>query len=87
MRLKSTLAFVLAGSMAIGCSGHNYEKTARGIVITLKQQNPTDVRKVRLEVMGEKLIHGSPRPFQSDREWRPCITILVVWGLPSTPVL
>ncbi len=62
MRLKSTLVFVLAGSMAIGCSGHNYEKTAKGVIITLKQQNPTDVRKVRLEVMGEKLIHVSATP-------------------------
>ena len=76
MRLKSTLAFVLAGSMAIGCSGHNYEKTARGIVITLKQQNPTDVRKVRLEVMGEKLIHDYSRYF--DRWYERDLTDLVL---------
>ena len=37
-------------------------KTENGVVVEVKQQQPTDVRKVRLEVMGEKLIHVSATP-------------------------
>ena len=46
----------------MACSGNGYEKTGNGIIVNVEQQQPTDVRKVKVEVMGEKLIHVSATP-------------------------
>lgn len=62
MRLKLTSVFLLAVLLSMGCSGRNYETTADGIIVNIKQQKPTDVRLVRLKVLGEKLIHVTATP-------------------------
>ena len=62
MKLKNTSVYLLAGWMLAACSGGGFQKTENGVVVEVKQQQPTDVRKVRLEVMGEKLIHVSATP-------------------------
>ena len=46
----------------MACSGNGYEKTGNGIIVNVEQQQPTDVRKVKVEVVGEKLIHVSATP-------------------------
>ena len=56
MKLKNTSVYLLAGWMLAACSGGGFQKTENGVVVEVKQQQPTDVRKVRLEVMGEKQI-------------------------------
>lgn len=48
--------------MFAACAGGGYQKTADGVIVEVTQQQPTDVRKVRVEVMGEKLIHVSVTP-------------------------
>lgn len=48
--------------MFAACAGSGYQKTGNGVIVEVRQQQPTDVRKVRLEVMGEKLIHVSATP-------------------------
>ena len=62
MKLKNTSVCLLAGWMLMACSGNGYEKTGNGIIVNVEQQQPTDVRKVKVEVMGEKLIHVSATP-------------------------
>jgi len=62
MKLESTLICLLAGWFLTACADSGYEKTDKGIIVEVKQQQSTDVRKVRLEVMGEKLIHVSATP-------------------------
>ena len=62
MKLKSTSVYLLAGWLLAACAGSGYEETDKGVIVEVKQQQPTDVRKVRLEVMGEKLIHVSATP-------------------------
>lgn len=62
MKLKNTSVCLIAGLMFAACAGGGYQKTGNGIVVEIKQQQPTDVRKVRVEVMGEKLIHVSATP-------------------------
>lgn len=61
MKLKNTSVCLIAGLMFAACAG-GYQKTGNGVVVEIKQQQPTDVRKVRVEVMGEKLIHVSATP-------------------------
>ena len=62
MKLKNTSVCLLAGWMLAACSGSGFQKTGNGVVVEVGQQCPTDVRKVRLEVMGEKLIRVSATP-------------------------
>lgn len=62
MKLKNTSAYLLAGFMFAACAGGGYQKTGNGVIVEVKQRQPTDVRKVRIEVMGEKLIHVSATP-------------------------
>ena len=52
------------------CAGPEVELTPEGVIVNIKQEHPTDVRMVRLQVMGEKLIRVSATPEKkfSDRE-------------------
>lgn len=68
MKVKNTLFYWLCGSLFAACSSHGYEKTDNGVVVTVKQVQPTDVCKVRLQVMGEKLIRVSATPEQQFSE-------------------
>ena len=47
MKLKNTSVYLLAGWMLAACSGGGFQKTENGVVVEVKQQQPTDVRKVR----------------------------------------
>ena len=62
MKLINTSSYLLAGFMFAACAGGGYQKTGNGVIVEVKQRQPTDVRKVRIEVMGEKLIHVSATP-------------------------
>ena len=62
MNLKSTSVCLFTGLLLAACSGAGYQQTENGVVVTVNQDQPTDVRKVRVEVMGEKLFHVSATP-------------------------
>lgn len=65
MKLKNISVCLFAGWILMACSGNGYEKTGNGIIVNVEQQQPTDVRKVKVEVVGEKLIHVSATPEKS----------------------
>ncbi|KAA6330245.1 Alpha-xylosidase BoGH31A [termite gut metagenome] len=44
------------------CANTGYEKTDDGIILSLKQERPTDTKKVRLQVINDKIIHVSATP-------------------------
>jgi alpha-D-xyloside xylohydrolase len=46
----------------ISCKQQRYEKTADGVIINLKQNQQTEVKKVRLQVINDKIIHVSATP-------------------------
>lgn len=64
MKLKNTSWGLFTGLLLAACSGTGYQLTddGRGVVVTVDQAQPTDVRKVRVEVMGEKLFRVSATP-------------------------
>lgn len=62
MNLKNTSTYLLAGWLFAACAGGGVQTTDSGVVVNIEQAAPTDVRKVRVEVMGEKLIHVSATP-------------------------
>jgi alpha-D-xyloside xylohydrolase len=65
----------LAALLLASCSGQDYVKTSDGVTVLLKQNQPTDVRQVRLQVMGEKLIHVSATPDKKFAD-RPSLSVL-----------
>lgn len=44
------------------CTNQSFEKIQDGIVVTLKQEKPTDAAKVRLQVINDKIIRVSATP-------------------------
>lgn len=62
MKLRNTSVGLLALLCLASCSNKAYDKLANGIVVHIDQQQQNDVRKVRLEVMGDKLIHVTATP-------------------------
>ena len=48
--------------MLASCAGSDVKQTSDGVIVNIKQEQPTDVRKVRLQVKGEKLIRVSATP-------------------------
>ena len=81
MKLKNTSAYLLAGFMFAACAGGGYQKTGNGVIVEVKQRQPTDVRKVRIEVMGEKLIHVSATPEKDFSKER---SLMIVPGQSKT---
>ena len=62
MKLKNTSFYLVAGLILASCAGPDVKQTSDGVIVSIKQEQPTDVRKVRLQVRGEKLIRVSATP-------------------------
>ncbi len=69
------LLVLLFGFLITACAGAGVEKTDNGVIVSLDQQNANDVRKVRIEVMGEKVIHVSATP---ERKFSNAESLIVV---------
>ena len=61
MNMKNISSCLLAGLLLGSCSGI-CEQTDNGVIVKVQQEGNTGVRLVRLEVMGDKLIHVSATP-------------------------
>lgn len=57
-----SLLLFLSGNLLASCSSTAVERTESGVVVQLDAQAPNTARQVRLEVLGEKLIHVSATP-------------------------
>lgn len=82
MKQKFIPLSLLAAALLAACSGGGYQKTDNGVIVEVKQQQPTDVRKVRVEVMGEKLIHVSATP---ERKFTDTRSLIIVPQQEKTP--
>ena len=72
---------LIALATLTACGNDGYKKTARGVVIELEQREATDVRRVRVEVMGEKLFHVSATP---EKTFSKTESLAVLTDLPKT---
>jgi alpha-D-xyloside xylohydrolase len=61
MKIQSISMLCLAGILS-SCGSAKYEKNDNGIVVNIAQHGENSVRKVRLQVMGDKLIRVSATP-------------------------
>lgn len=82
MKLKSTQTLLLAGLLLASCAGKGFKQTEKGMIVELKQNAPTDVRKVRLEVVGEQLIRVTATP---DKDFLRDSSLVVVEQPAQTP--
>lgn len=60
--MRHTTLWILAFLPLFSCTRQGMEKTEDGIIVSLKQEQPTDVRKVRLQVINDKIVHVSATP-------------------------
>lgn len=82
VKMKNISCCLLAGLLLGACSGNVYEETGNGVIVKVQQKGDTDVRLVRFQVMGEKLIHVSATPEKkfADRQ-----SLVVVPQTEQTP--
>ena len=62
MHVRNIYYGLLAGLLLGSCSGGVYEQTGNGVIVKVCQKEKTEARLVRLQVMGNKLIHVSATP-------------------------
>ena len=59
MKIRSILFWILTACGMCACTQSGVKELSDGIVVSVNPQKPTDVRKVRLQVMGDQLIRVS----------------------------
>lgn len=62
MKFRTLSASLLAGLIAVSCSTGKYEKSDRGVTVNVASTGENSVRKVRLQVLGDKIIRVSATP-------------------------
>lgn len=74
MKFRSISALLLAGLLS-ACSSGKFEKSSDGVTVNISSQNENDVRKVRLQVFGDKIIRVSATP---DKEFSNDTSLVVL---------
>lgn len=57
MKVRIVSLCLMAGLMLTSCGGAQVKKMSDGVVVTIQQNEPNDVHKVRLEVVSPSVIH------------------------------
>ncbi len=60
--MRLITALTLAGLTLASCGSNSYKKDSDGVTVTIPAKSDTDVRKVRLQVFGDKIIRVSATP-------------------------
>lgn len=79
---KCILISAVALFALASCNSDGYKTTDRGVIVTVDQNTATDVRKVRVEVVGEKLIHVSATP---EKKFSKTKSLTIIDELPKVP--
>ncbi len=82
MKTKRIQLSLLAGLLLAACSVPKYQLTDDGVILSLKQEKNADANKLRLQVLGEELIHVSATP---DKDFPKDSSLIIVPGLHRTP--
>ncbi len=62
MKFLNLSAAILSGLLAVSCAAGKYEKSDRGVTVNVSSNKDNSVRKVRLQVLGDKIIRVSATP-------------------------
>ncbi len=80
--MKNTCYWLLALWMLASCSSSGYRKTENGVIVSLNASDRGAARMVRVEVMGEQLMHVSATP---EKVWSDAQSLVVVGQPDATP--
>mgnify|MGYP003459281917 CR=1 FL=1 len=80
--MKNTCFMLLVLWMLASCSSSGYQKTDNGVVVSIQTTSNTAARQVRVEVMGEQLMHVSATP---EKKWSDTQSLVVVEQPSATP--
>jgi len=68
--MKKIVLLFITGLFLTGCSVKDWEKTPEGVIVNLKGKTGQDARKIKLEVISDKIIHVIASPstdFSTDK--------------------
>lgn len=82
MKNKNIHLCLFAGLLWVACSGPQYQLTDDGVIINLKQEKKADAKKLRLQVLGDELIHVSATP---DKDFPKDSSLIIVPRLQTVP--
>lgn len=60
--MKYTKLWALALLPFFSCSQQGYEKTSDGVIVSLKQETASDAKKIKLQVINDRIIHVMATP-------------------------
>ena len=80
--MKNTCFMLLVLWMLASCSSSGYQKTDNGVVVSIQTTSNSAARQVRVEVMGEQLMHVSATP---EKKWSDTQSLVVVEQPSATP--
>ncbi|MDE6795636.1 MAG: DUF5110 domain-containing protein [Muribaculaceae bacterium] len=75
MKLRSISTLLLTTALFGACGSGKYEKTDGGVIVNVAPQKENDVRRVRLQVFGDKIIRVTATP---DKKFAPDASLSVV---------
>ncbi|MDM8159996.1 glycoside hydrolase family 31 protein [Labilibaculum sp. K2S] len=79
---RKYLGLLCAGLLLTACSGSQYQITDDGVILNLKQEKKTQSNKLRLQVLGDELIHVSATP---DKDFPKDSSLIIVPDLQTVP--
>lgn len=82
MKNKGIYLGLFAGLLFAACTQPQYQLTNDGFILNLKQEKKADANKIRLQVLGDELIHVSATP---DKDFPKDSSLIIVPGLQTVP--
>lgn len=82
MKNKNIHLSLFAGLLLAACSVPQYQLTDDGVILNLKHEKKEGANKLRLQVLGDELIHVSATP---DKDFPKDSSLIIVPGLKTVP--
>ncbi|MCW0484535.1 TIM-barrel domain-containing protein [Gaoshiqia sediminis] len=82
MKNKRIHLCLFAGLLFAACSQPQYQLTDDGVILNLRQENKVEASKLRVQVLGDELIHVSATP---DKDFPTDSSLIIVPGLQTVP--
>lgn len=82
MKSKRIQVSLFAGLLFAACSAPQYQLTDDGVILNIRQKNKTEASKLRLQVLGDEIIHVSATP---DSDFLKDSSLIIVPGIQPVP--
>jgi alpha-D-xyloside xylohydrolase len=79
---RGPLSLLIVGLLFAACSAPQYQITENGVILSLKQEKEADAKMLRIQVLGDELIHVSATP---DKDFPKDSSLIIVPGIQTVP--